>query len=320
MKHFKKTVFWFIALIAIGGAFFMTEDRVQEAQRVEEANLLLLPFAVEGVTEFTIASAEEGVRASATREKDGWWLVEPLRAKGDDEAIDKMLKNIVKSRKDAVLFENPEPDKLAELGLAVPQLEITFTTANTTTTIQFGDKGPTLNITYAMFKGDPRVYRIHSDVRTEADTTVYALRDKSILIIDPLKLSRLEIDRRGKDLVSIINDRGRWDMIEPDLARANQIKVLEILYAVKDTPVKAFVEEDAMDLAPYGLDAPSITVTVVEKGKSTPQVLLIGDRDRANRGYFAKNKAAKAVVTLEESVVKILLADRDTWKEPDEGA
>lgn len=51
MKQFKKTIFWFIALIVIGGAFFLTDDRVKEAQRVEEANLMLVSFAVEDITE-----------------------------------------------------------------------------------------------------------------------------------------------------------------------------------------------------------------------------------------------------------------------------
>ena len=319
MRHFKNTVFWFIALIAIGGAFFLTDDRVKEAERVEKVNLLLVSYDIESITEFSISSAEEGVRAHGAKEKDGWWLVEPLRAKGDDKAIGDMLRNIIESRKDAVLFENPEPSKLAELGLDVPELEITFKTANSATTIVFGHQGPTLNITYAMFKGDPRVYRIHSDVRTEADTTVYALRDKLIFEIDPLQLSRLEIDRRGKDTVEIVHDRGRWDMIEPDMARASQIKVLELLYTVKDTPAKAFIDESPKDLALYGLDEPRITLTVMEKGKKEPYTLLIGDRDRANRGYFAKNKGTKNVVALEEIVVKSLLAGSDTWKELDEG-
>lgn len=320
MKQFKKTIFWFIALIVIGGAFFLTDDRVKEAQRVEEANLMLVSFAVEDITEFSIASTEEGVRVRALKEKDGWWLAAPLRAKGDDEAIGNMLKNIIESRKDAVLFENPEPAKLAELGLAAAQLEITFKTANNATTIMFGDKGPTLNVTYAMFKGEPKVYRIHSDVRTEADTTVYALRDKSIFEIDPLQLSHVEINRRGHKTVVIVNDRGRWDMIEPDLSRASQIKVLETLYGVKDTPVRAFVDEDPLELKAFGLDIPSITLLVMEKGKKEPQILLIGDKDRANRGYFAKNKGMNNIVTLEENVVKGLLVDLDTWKEPAEGA
>ncbi|MCK5444904.1 MAG: DUF4340 domain-containing protein, partial [Rhodospirillaceae bacterium] len=213
----------------------------------------------------------------------------------------------------------PEPSKLKELGLDAPKLEIAFKTASSTVTIVFGDKGPTLNVTYAMFKGDPRVYRIHSDVRTEADTTVYALRDKSTLVIDPLQLSRFEIDRRGKDTVVIVHDRGRWDMIEPDTGRASQIKVLETLYEVKDTPVKAFIDEDPKELDSYGLSVPRITLTVLEKGKTKPQTLRIGDRDRANRGYFAKREGVNTIFTLEESVVKNLLAGKDKWKELGEG-
>lgn len=318
MKHFKKTVFWFIALVVLGGAFFLTDDRVREAQRVEEENLKLLSFNEQDITQFWIAASGEGIRVRAGMDEDGWWLIDPLRAKGDDEAIGKMLKNVVKSRKDAVLFENPESSKLKELGLDAPKLEITFRTADGDTTIVFGDKGPTLNVTYAMFKGDPKVYRIHSDVRTEADTTVYALRDKSLLGIDPLQLSSLEIDRRGKDTVMIVHDRGRWDMIEPEPARASQIKVLEVLYEIKDTPVKAFIDENPTDLTPYGLNAPRIIIKVMEKGKREPQTLSIGDKDRTNRGYFAKNKGMKNVVSIEESLVKKLLAGKDTWKELEE--
>ena len=320
MKHFKKTVFWFIALIVIGGVFFLADDRTEEAQRVEEANLKLVSFNIEDINEFWITAVDEGTRARAVKDEDGWWLADPLKTKGDDKAIGDMLKNIIESRKDGILFENPDDSKLKELGLDAPKLEIAFKTESSVVTILFGDKGPTLNVTYAMFKGDPRVYRIHSDVQTEADTTVYALRDKSIFDIDPLKLDRLEIHRWGKDTVVIVNDRGRWDMIEPDLARASQIKVLETLYDTKDTPVKAFIDEDPTDLAPYGLEIPIITLTVTMKGDDEPHILNIGSKDRVNRGYFAKNKKMKNVVTLEENVVKKLLADKDIWKELDEGA
>ncbi|MDP6182189.1 MAG: DUF4340 domain-containing protein, partial [Gammaproteobacteria bacterium] len=179
LKLFKKTLFWFIALAALFGASLLIEDRVEETERVEEANLKLFPFEIDDVTEFWIKTGKKGIRARVAREKDGWWLNQPLRAKGDDESIAKMLKNIVEARKDAVLFANPDPAKLTELGLAEPDLEIAFGTGNGFSTLQFGNRGPTLNVTYGRFKGDAAVYRVHSDIRTEADTTVYALRDKS---------------------------------------------------------------------------------------------------------------------------------------------
>lgn len=315
MKLFKKTIFWFIALAALFGASLLIEDRVEEAERVEETNLKLFPFEIGDVAEFWINTGKNGIRARVARQKDGWWLNRPLPAKGDDEGIAKMLKNIVMSRKDAVLFENPDPAKLTELGLAEPKLEIAFRTGNGITTLQFGDKGPTLNVTYGRFKGDAAVYRIHSDVRREADASVYALRDKSTLAYDPLKLSRLEIARRARDTVVIVHDRGRWDMIQPEQVRADHAKVLETLYAIKDTPVKAFIDEEPADLARYGLEAPIITITISEQGKKEAHVLRIGGRDRKQRGYFAKSNRARNVVLLEEKLVKSLLAGKDRWKE-----
>ncbi len=315
LKLFKKTLFWFIALAALFGASLLIEDRVEETERVEEANLKLFPFEIDDVTEFWIKTGKKGIRARVAREKDGWWLNQPLRAKGDDESIAKMLKNIVEARKDAVLFANPDPAKLTELGLAEPDLEIAFGTGNGFSTLQFGNRGPTLNVTYGRFKGDAAVYRVHSDIRTEADTTVYALRDKSTLAYDPLKLSRLEIARRGKDTVVIVHDRGRWDMIQPERARADHAKVLETLYAIKDTPVKAFVDEEPADLARYGLARPGITVTIREQGATEARILRIGGKDRKRRGYFANSNSAPNVVLLEEKLINSLLAGKDRWKE-----
>jgi len=315
LKNFKKTIFWVIALAALFGASQLIDDRVEEAERVEQANLKLFPFEIDQVAAFWIKTAKDGIRARLNREGDGWQLNEPLAAKGDDEAIGKLLKNIVDSRKDAILFEDPEPAKLAELGLAQPELEISFKTANGVTTMEFGDKGPTLNVTYGRFKGETAVYRIHSDVRTEADTSVYALRDKSTLLFDPLKLKRMEIMRRGRDMVVVVLERGRWDMLLPQKARADQAKVLETLYAIKDTPVKAFVDEAPSGLAQYGLEPPSITVTITVQGKKQVQVLHIGGKDRKRRGYFARSNSSQNVVLLEEKLVKSLLAGGEHWKE-----
>jgi|TARA_B100000959_G_scaffold277029_1_gene332794 hypothetical protein len=315
LKLFKKTVFWFIALAALFGASMLIDDRVEEAERVEEANLKLFPFEVDQVSEFWITAAKDGIRVRLAKEADGWWLSQPLRARGDDEDVTNLLNNITGSRKDAILFENPDAAKLAELGLDKPEIEISFKTTSGVTTMEFGDKGPTLNVTYGRFKGEAAVYRVHSDVKQEADTSVYALRDKSTLDFDPLKLSRLEIARRAKDTVAIVHDRGRWDMLQPRRAQADQAKVLETLYEIKDTDLKAFIDEAPTDLAPYGLLTPNITVSIWEQGQKGAQMLRIGGRDRQRRGYYANFNSARNVILLEENLVKSLLAGNERWKE-----
>lgn len=317
MKLFKKTAFWIVALVAIAGAFSLIDERADTAKKVEEANLRLLPYGADDVDEFWTRSDEKGIQVRAVKEKDGWWLTVPLRAKGDQEAISKLLKNIVNSRKDAVLFEMPGAEKQKELGLDNPQRAFGIRVNGKDTIIQLGDKGPTLNIAYARFEGETRVFRIHSDVRKEVGATVYSLRDKAVLALDPSKLRRLELERGKTDKVVIVHDQGKWGMVEPHEARADQVKVLETLFDLKNAEVKEFLDEEPSELGSYGLDSPQIKVSVLDVDQDKPRALNIGIRDKVRRGYFAKNDDAKRVFLVEEDLVKALLASSDNWVEAD---
>lgn len=311
----KKTVFWVITLVSLTGAFYLIDERVEDVNKIHQASLRLFPFEPEDLQAFWIRSRNDGLRVRLEKKDDTWWLQKPIQAKADGPFIKKFLSNIVKARKDAVLFENPQADKLEELGLASAELEMGFETSAGTTIIQFGHKGPTHNIAYARFQGDPKVYRIHSDVKKEADKHVYDLRDKTILDFDPLKLSRLDIQRKDRDNIVIQHHKGRWNMLQPQRSRAAMSKVLETLYEIKNSPVKAFIAENPADLKPYGLDAPGIKLTILEQENSTPQRLLIGAKDRTRRGYFAKANDSQAVFLIEEPLVNALLVTADKWQE-----
>lgn len=311
----KKTVFWVMALVTLGGGFYLVDEKVEDVNRIEAANLRLLPFEPQDLQAFWIKDSAKGLRARLVKDDDTWWLKKPLQAKADNPFVEKLLINIVKARKDAVLFKNPQPAKLEELGLTTAQLEIGFETAAGTTVIQFGHKGPTNNVAYAMLKGDTKVYRIHSDIKKEADKGIYDLRDKTILVFDPVKLSRLDIQRKSRQHVVIEHHKGRWNMLKPHRTKAAMAKVLETLYEINNAQIKAFIEENPADLKQYGLDAPGIKVTILEQENNTPQRLLIGAKDRVRRGFFAKANDSQAVFLIGEPLVNSLLVTADKWQE-----
>jgi len=311
----RKTVFWVIALVALSGGFYLIDEKVEDDNRATEENLRLFSFELQDIQAFWIRSSVDGMRARLVNENGTWWLNKPFRAKADNKAITKFLTNIVKARKDAVLFENPTTDKLTELGLVGADLEMGFETAAGDTAIIFGHKGPTHNIAYAMFKGDKKVYRIHSDVKNEADKSIYDLRDKTIIEFDPVKLSRLEIKRKNTDRIIIVHDNGRWNMIEPQGTRAAMAKVLETLYKIRNSQVKNFISENSDGLKQYGLEDPRIKLNILEQEKRMGQQLLVGAKDRIRRGYFAKTDKSEAVFLVEEALVNSLLVNADEWKE-----
>lgn len=311
MNFTKKTLFWVIVLIGLAGTFYFVDEKEEANQRVIEASLRLLPFTVDGLSEFWINNIKENSQIKVVHNQDGWQLVQPLYAKGDKKAIEDFLNIIVTARKDAVLFSKPEPAKLKELGLGNPAIEMGLKSGDKEIVIVFGEKGPTLNISYAMFKGQPEVYRVHSDLKVEASAEVYAFRDKTILDFDPMKLRRLEIERTGEPMTVVENDNGKWNMLKPVRARASMEKVLETLFTVKNGEIKAFVEEKPSDHSVYGLTAPSLQLTIYQQDKQQPFVLAIGKKDRARRGYFAITNQAENVFDVEESVVKTILLNMD---------
>lgn len=319
MNFTKKTLFWFIVLIALSGAFFFFDKKEETAKQLKEEQLKLLPTAVKDISEFWINYIKENRQIKVVRGKDGWQLVQPLSAKGDEKAIEKLLTNVVTSRKDAVLFEKVEQAKLVELGLGDPDVEMGLKSANGETVIVFGERGPTNNVAYAMFKGRPEVYRVHSDLKKDVSKEPYDLRDKTILDFDPAKMRRLEIVRSGMPKVVIVQEQSKWNMLEPTTGIASMAKVLELLYAIKNGEIKAFADESPTDLAPYGLASPMLQLTIHQEKKEKPYILTIGNKDRERRGYFAKVKQMEKIFDVEEDLVNTILLSMNKLSEENAG-
>lgn len=319
MNFTKKTLFWFIVLIALSGVSFFYDKKEEEVKQLKEEQLKLLPTAEKEVSEFWINYIKENRQIKVVRENDAWQLVQPINVKGDAKAIEKLLTNVITARKDAVLFEKVEQPKLEELGLGDPQIEMGLKYANLETVIVFGERGPTNNVAYAMFKGRPEIYRVHSDLKKEVSLDTYDLRDKVILDFDPPKMRRLEIVKKGTPRVVVEQNESKWNLLEPTAEMASMARVLELLYGIKNGEIKAFADESPTDLAKYGLSSPMLQLTIHMERMEKPFVLMIGNKDRAKRAYFAKVGHAEKVFDVEEDLVNNILLGMNNLAEEDAG-
>ena len=314
MNFAKKTIFWLIMLVVIAGGLYLLDRRAEDVKVEREKALRLFPFFPEEVRAFVIKRPEGTIKLE--KRDDNWWVVEPVVDRGDKDTIESFLDNVVNARKDAVLFEEAPPEKLEELGLAKPYITVLFTTPRGTTKVIFGRKGPTHNISYAMLEGDPRVYRIHSDVGKEADKKLYDMRDKTIIAFEPLKTKRLELYRKGRKNVIIEQPLGgKWDMVEPIRARADIEKVLETLYRLKESDIKWFIDEPS-EAEDYGLQNPIVKLRIEDEDGSYG--LIVGKKNRKIRGYFARRDGENRVFVIEEDLVHHLLQPAEHWSAEDE--
>ncbi len=304
MRFFKKTMFWIIIMAVIGGSFYLIDRGVEEKKVIVEEKKRLFPFEPNDVAEFQIIRGSENI----VLRKDGsdWFMESPLRAKGDKETAQKLLDGVIKAKIDGILFENQPQEKLKEMGLidSPTSLTATFrTAAPLVKTIIFGDRNPGMNLGYAILKHDPRIFRLTADIKAEADKTVFDLRDKTAINFAPLKIKGFEIKWQDSAAIAVEHPaEGKWHIVKPKGAIASSNKVTELLYKIKDSKIKAFADEEPKDLSVYGLDKPRLSINITDE-KGSRLELLVGERDKKQRGLFAKRADAKNVFVLEEDFI-----------------
>jgi hypothetical protein len=119
-----------------------------------------------------------------------------------------------------------------------------------------------------------------------------------VLSIPEDQFKELKLQKTGGQAVELRKgDDGKWQLVEPKPLRADQDAAGSLVSTLSSLSADKLVEEKAADLAPYGLNAPALNVTVVKKdGKS--QELMVGDEVPTGAGYYVKLAGDPRVFTI----------------------
>jgi hypothetical protein len=114
------------------------------------------------------------------------------------------------------------------------------------------------------------------------------------------QMRKIEIDKKGVDPTIVERpDGGKWQITsaKPPLPAADD-SMSSLASSLANVSADQVVEETApSDLSPYGLNAPSIVITVTKKDNKTVK-LLVGDDTPAGGNVYAKVDGDKRIVTL----------------------
>ncbi|MBI5468529.1 MAG: DUF4340 domain-containing protein [Deltaproteobacteria bacterium] len=319
MRLFKKTVFWVLMLAVLGGLFYLIDRKSEEKKAATEIQKRLFAFSPSDIMGFTIT--KKGAQpVSVKREGEVWLVTSPVNAPGDAKEVDEYLDKLVSAKLDGVLFEKAPEEKFKEMGLFDPDLSVELIPASgESRTIVFGDTGPTHNISFAAIKNEPRIIRINTDIKTDADKAAYDMRDKTILAFEPTRIRKLDIKwTDGNRVVVEQTSEGKWNTLGLPDGRTDFLRLMEVLVKFKKTGIKAFIDEDPLDLGLYGLKTPRVRLLFVDE-KGVKHSTYIGGRDKERRGYYAVNGEAKNVFLLEEDIVDSIPRSIGDLEEKNEG-
>jgi len=109
-----------------------------------------------------------------------------------------------------------------------------------------------------------------------------------ILSIPEDQIKEVSIKKTGAETTVLRKgEDGKWQIVEPKPQRADQDAAKSLAGSFATLNADKVVEDKATDLSPYGLNAPTLDVTVTKKdGKA--QDFLVGDDEPTGGGAYAK--------------------------------
>ncbi len=226
-----------------------------------------------------------------------WQMVEPLDVAADPSLVENLAFNLkmLERVKDAGRLEGDA----ASFGLAPPSRTIRLYGPSGTEPLAALELGSTLaksDRRYVRPAGSRAVEVVESARVSPAELPAESWRDRMLVRVATPDVLSLKAERDGKTALRLERKGDLWKLVEPFAVVADAGKVDGLLAEVAGlrVPDGGFVADNARDLAAYGLDRPTVSVTVTPRGpNAAPQTIHIGKPAPVDESKKDKVKGAR---------------------------
>jgi len=101
-------------------------------------------------------------------------------------------------------------------------------------------------------------------------------------------IEELTVAPAGGESSTLRKSEGGWDLVEPSAADADDVAVENLAQALASLEIQRVVNDNAVDLAQYGLAEPTVDVGFRAAGDTTPTHLMLGDKTPAGTEVYAR--------------------------------
>ncbi len=137
----------------------------------------------------------------------------------------------------------------------------------------------------------------------EAGTTK---REKVFPGFDKLKVKSLTLKKRNGEVVHAEKNGEAWNLVSPQEVAADAGEVSTLLDALQNLESEEVLNENATDLAPFGLTEPKVSVSVVAEGAPKPFEFDLGDSVPAGSSIFARVPGKPRLFTVSSTLENTL--------------
>ena len=309
MRGLKSTIALLVVLIGLVAYIYFVDSK-KPASGAPEAKAKAFTVDADQIEEIQIKPASG--EASRVQKTNGTWqLTEPEKADADQGQVSNAATSLATLEINRVVDENPSD--LSQYGLNPPKSEITFRAKGQKDVHQLllGEKSATGGDLYAKTPDQKRVFLIAAYLENTFERTPFDLRDKAVLKFDQSKADGIEIVHDGT--TSLAKTGSEWALTKPYKARADFSSAEAVLTSLSSLQMQKIVENDAKDLAKYGLDKPDVTITV--NAGSTRASLAVGKKE--GESFYARDLSRPLVFTIAAMSATDLQKDTSTLRRKD---
>lgn len=284
----NPTGLWVYAQETTKPAVLLVPDSIlREAQKKpsEFRDKTVLAFETRNVKGLEITPHQGATVVAQLKSADDWQLTAPVAVAADREQISALLESLKGARIKEFVTESPKTpgeyglDRSVRLVLWLGEEKERGSKA-----LRFGSVVPDKQAVYAQREGEPGVFLVEEGFFKTLPTSVSGLRDKTVFTFDRTKVERVALESpKGK--VALVFEGNAWRLTAPAALAADDTAVSQLIFGARNLKAREFVAEDAARLAQFGLDRPSVRLSVWEKEAKDPKTLLLGPAKEKDLAY-----------------------------------
>lgn len=238
------------------------------------------------------------------KEENTWMLTSPIDWPANFFAVSRILNQIVFLEKEtsfAVGELEAAGRSLASYGLENPQLKLEFGKGIARTSITIGASTEIGNRVYILSPDQTEIMVIKRGLYDSLLVNLGNLRSQSVFDIPLFEVQTLSLQKSYPTPLRIRISRfdDNWRFETPFQTGADRVKVETVINGLNNLSVQSFETNALPDLSIYGLDNPSMRLTVEADDKR--QSILIGNQvPDSNEGtlYYAKGSENDTIFTI----------------------
>ena len=267
-KKGKGLLFAVLILIVLLVLYFVIDLQQKKAEQeaeTEETEESSLPVSVteDEISKVTVKNGE--VTMIYVKKDDTWTYEEDPDFPLDESAVKTKMDCLTSLTVDRVL---ESPEDLSEYGLDQPNQEVTvLKTDGTTFTLYIGNQNSSNNDFYVKVDDGADVYTMPSSSVGVFDMQPYDVAKADIFpALEATNIRDIKVEKDGHTVEFASDETGSsWTVKDEDGKEesAGTTATGELTTAVSGLAYKDFVDYKGDDLAQYGLDKPTETVTIV---------------------------------------------------------